>query len=442
VAGCGQRVRIANGCEFLWEFGRSAGTSRGRRRKFKQGFASNFQRTLSMAARPLDSNSTKNTGPTFWSVMKIESITLREVQMRLKAPFETSFGVSHQRRIILVEVVADGVSGWGEVTASETPGYNSETTETAWHVISDFVAPSLIGRTISSASDCPALLATIRGHEMAKSGVENALWDAESRLKGVSLSKLLGGTLEEIASGVSLGIRESSHALVRRVEEELRSGYQRIKLKIKPDKDIDYVAAVRKEFPEILLSVDANSAYRLEDAAHLRQLDEFKLLMMEQPLNWDDIYAHSKLQAQIQTAICLDECINNARHALTAIELKACQIINIKLGRVGGHSEARRVEQVCRTHSIPVWCGGMLETGIGRAHNIAMSTLAGFTLPGDVSASQRYWNEDIIEPEVEVTSNGTIHVPKTPGIGYAVRRDRIQELTVRTNNWSHQRTAA
>jgi O-succinylbenzoate synthase len=374
--------------------------------------------------------------------MKIESITLREVQMRLKAPFETSFGVSLHRRIILVEVIADGLSGWGEVTASETPGYNSETTDTAWHVISDFVAPALIGKTITGASDCPELLAAIRGHEMAKSGVENALWDAEANLKGIPLSKLLGGTLEEIASGVSLGIRENPQSLVRRVEEELRSGYQRIKLKIKPGKDIEYVAAVRKEFPNILLSVDANSAYRLEDAAHLRQLDQYNLLMMEQPLNWDDIYAHSKLQAQIKTAICLDECINNARHALTAIELKACRIINVKLGRVGGHTEARRVEEVCRTHSIPVWCGGMLETGIGRAHNIAMSTLAGFTLPGDVSASKRYWSEDIIEPEVGVTSKGTIHVPKTPGIGFTVRRDRIEQLTVRTNNWSSQLTAA
>ncbi len=374
--------------------------------------------------------------------MKIESITLREVQMRLKAPFETSFGVSHQRRIILVEAIADGVSGWGEVTASETPGYNSETTDTAWHVLSDFVVPALIGKNISAASDCPALLASIRGHEMAKSGVENALWDAEAQLKGVPLAKLLGGTLDEIASGVSLGIRENPQALVGRVEEELRSGYQRIKLKIKPGKDIEYVEAVRKEFPKILLSVDANSAYRLEDVAHLRKLDESKLLMMEQPLHWDDIYAHSKLQSQIQTAICLDECINNARHALTAIELKACRIINIKLGRVGGHTEARRVEQTCRTHAIPVWCGGMLETGIGRAHNIAMSTLAGFTLPGDVSASKRYWAEDIIEPEVEVTSNGTIRVPKTPGIGFTVRRDRIEQLTVRSNTWNSQRTAA
>lgn len=374
--------------------------------------------------------------------MKIESITLREIQMRLKAPFETSFGVSHQRRILLVELMADGMSGWGEVTASETPGYNSETTDTAWHVISDFVAPAMIGKSVASASETPALLSSIRGHEMAKSGVENALWDAEAKLKKVPLSKLLGGTLSEIASGVSLGIRENPQSLVRRVEEELRSGYQRIKLKIKPGKDLDYVAAVRKEFPNILLSVDANSAYRLEDAQHLARLDAYQLLMMEQPLNWDDIYAHSKLQAQIKTAICLDECINNARHALTAIELKACRIINIKLGRVGGHTEAQRVEETCRTHGIPVWCGGMLETGIGRAHNIAMSTLPGFSLPGDVSASKRYWAEDIIEPEVEVTSKGTIHVPTAPGIGYTVKRDRINQLTVRTNTWQAQLSAA
>src|SRR5271165_479245 len=332
-ANSGLPIQRSNGLPSLLEFAPSAATILSPLRESNPPFASNSRPISPMATPPSDLNSTKHREPTFWSLMKIESITLREVQMRLKAPFETSFGVSHHRRIILVEVIADGVSGWGEVTASETPGYNSETTDTAWHVISDFVAPSLIGKTISAASECPALLASIRGHEMAKSGVENALWDAEAHIKGVSLSKLLGGTLDEIASGVSLGIRESPQALVRRVDEELRSGYQRIKLKIKPGKDIDYVAAVRKEFPDILLSVDANSAYRLEDAAHLRELDKFNLLMMEQPLNWDDIYAHSKLQSQIQTAICLDECINNARHALTAIELKACRIINIKLGR-------------------------------------------------------------------------------------------------------------
>jgi O-succinylbenzoate synthase len=249
------------------------------------------------------------------------------------------------------------------------------------------------------------------------------------------LAKLLGGTLNEIASGVSLGIRENPQALVRKVEEELRSGYQRIKLKIKPGKDLDFVAAVRKEFPHICLSVDANSAYELKDANHLKELDEFNLLMIEQPLQWDDIHSHAKLQARLHTAICLDECIHNATHALTAIELGACRIINIKLGRVGGHSSARQVHDVCYEHSLPVWCGGMLESGVGRAHNIAMSTLPNFTLPGDVSASQRYWSEDIIEPEVEVSSSGTITVPNRPGLGYVVKRDLVDRLTVRTKNW-------
>ena len=371
--------------------------------------------------------------------MKIESITLREIRMRLKSPFETSFGTVQDRRIVLVEVLADGVSGWGEVTAGETPAYNAETTDTAWHVLTDFLAPSLVGKSISNASEFPALVSQIRGHEMAKSGVENALWDAEAQLKGVPLYKHLGGTIEEIACGVSLGIRENPEALVGRVEEELRSGYQRIKLKIKPGKDYEFVAAVRKEFPQIRLSVDANSAYNLDDASHLQSLDEFDLLMMEQPLSWDDIYAHSKLQAQIKTAICLDECIHNTRHALTAIELKACRIINIKLGRVSGHTEARLMQEACRTHGVPVWCGGMLESGIGRAHNIAMSTLPGFSLPGDVSASQRYWSEDIVEPAVEVTARGTIRVPKTPGLGYAVKRDFVEQLTVRRNVFATER---
>jgi len=373
--------------------------------------------------------------------MKIETIALREIRMRLKAPFETSFGTVHDRRILLVEVVAEGVSGWGEVTAGETPGYNAETTDTAWHVLTDFLAPALIGKNISQASDLPALMGHIRGHEMAKSGIENALWDVEAQLGGVPLYKYLGGTSEEIACGVSLGIRETPESLVKRVEEELASGYQRIKLKIKPGKDYKFVAAVRKEFPRIRLSVDANSAYSLEDASHLRSFDEFDLLMMEQPLSWDDIYAHSKLQNQIKTAICLDECIHNTRHALTAIELKACRIINIKLGRVSGHSEARLMQDTCRAHGVPVWCGGMLESGIGRAHNIAMSALPGFSLPGDVSASRRYWTEDIIEPAVEVTSRGTILVPKTPGLGYAVKRDFVEKITVRRSVWSNARVA-
>jgi o-succinylbenzoate synthase len=348
---------------------------------------------------------------------------------------QTSFGVTQDRRILLVEVVSDDLCGWGEVTTGETPSYNPETTDTAWYVIADFIAPLLIGKTMATATEFPALVEGIRGHEMAKAGVENALWDLEAQQKGMPLWKLVGGNLGEIACGVSLGIRETPQALVKKVEEELASGYQRIKLKIKPGKDLNFVAAVRKTFPKILLSVDANSAYRMQDAAHLKRLDQFNLLMIEQPLNWDDIYIHSKLQAQLETAICLDECINNSRHALAAIELQACRIINVKLGRVGGHSEAHKVHDLCRQHSIPVWCGGMLESGIGRAHNIAMSTLPGFTLPGDVSASRRYWDEDIIEPPVEVSPRGTISVPKNPGLGFAVRHDLIKRLTTREKQW-------
>jgi o-succinylbenzoate synthase len=349
--------------------------------------------------------------------MRIEQITLREIRMRLKAPFETSFGVTQDRRILLVEVMADGVSGWGEITTVESPSYNSETTETAWHIVSDFIAPRLIGQTITRAEEVPYRLAGIRGHYMAKAGVENAISDIESQQEGMPLWKLLGGTRQEIACGVSLGIRETPDALVNKVEEELRSGYQRIKLKIKPGKDLEFVAVVRRRFPRTLLSVDANSAYRREDGDHLKNLDEFDLLMIEQPLEWDDIHSHVRLQQKLRTAICLDECINNERHALGAIESGACRIINIKLGRVGGHTSARKVHDVCLEYQVPVWCGGMLESGIGRAHNIAMSTLPGFTLPGDVSASRRYWAEDIIEPEVEVSARGTIMAPATGGSG-------------------------
>jgi o-succinylbenzoate synthase len=371
--------------------------------------------------------------------MKIETITLRELRMRLKSPFETSFGVTQDRRILLVEVVADCVSGWGEITSLESPLFNSETTDTAWHIVSDYLAPALVGKEVSVSWELPALLSPFRGHEMAKAGVENALWDAEAKQKGVPLHALLGGRRQEIACGVSLGIRETPEQLVGKVEEELRDGYQRIKLKIKPAKDLEFVAAVRKKFPDITLSVDANSAYALSDASHLQKLDAFHLLMIEQPLQWDEIYEHAKLQALLRTSICLDECITSARHAQSAIELGACRIINIKLGRVGGHTSARRIHDICVQHDIPAWCGGMMESGIGRAHNIAMSTLPGFTLPGDVSASRRYWDEDVIEPEVEVSPNGTIRAPQNPGLGFAVKRDLIERLTTRARSWSTKR---
>ena len=368
--------------------------------------------------------------------MKVESITLRELQMRLKHPFETSFGATQTRRILLIEAVADGVTGWGEVTTGEAPFYNSETTDTAWHVLSDFIIPAVVGRTISAASEIPSLLGRIRGHQMAKAGVENALWDIEARQKGLPLWKLLGGERQEIACGVSLGIRENPQSLLDKVAEELASGYQRIKLKIKPGKDLAYVSAVRRQFPNIALSVDANSAYGSNDTEHLRALDDFSLLMIEQPLQWDDIYSHAKLQKSLETAVCLDECISHSGHADAAIELGACRIINLKLGRVGGYAEAKRIHDLCRDRSVPVWCGGMLESGIGRAHNVAVSTLPNFVLPGDVSASKRYWEEDIIDPEVEVTSHGTIQVPVTPGIGPAVKRDFVDHLTRRKAAWN------
>lgn len=325
----------------------------------------------------------------------------------------------------------DSVAGWGESTAGEDPYYSYETVETAWHIIRDFLWPVLKGRELASASEVWDLLAQVRGHNMAKGGLETAIWDAEAKQKNLPLAKLLGGVRDEIPCGVSVGIQPTIDALLAKVEKELAAGYQRIKIKIKPGMDVEPARALRERFPRIRLMVDANSAYRLEDAPLLKKLDAFYLIMIEQPLGWNDIYSHAQLQRQLDTPICLDECIEDIEHARAAIEIGACRIINLKLGRVGGHTAARRIHDLCLAKSIPVWCGGMLESGIGRAHNIAMSTLANFTLPGDVSASRRYWDEDIIEPEVEVTRQGTIRVPSAAGIGYKPRIDRIDSLTRR-----------
>ena len=370
--------------------------------------------------------------------MKIERIELREIHMRLRAPFETSFGAVENRRILLLQAHADGISGWGEGTATETPVYISETIDTTWVVLREFLIPRVLGKHIDGAQDIPALLKPIRGNEMAKAVLENAVWHLESVARNVPLHQLLGGTLKEIPCGVSLGIQSTIDRLLTMVEKEVTSGYQRIKLKIKPGKDLAVVREVRRRFPDIRLSVDANSAYSLSDADHLKQFDEFKLLMMEQPLEWDDIYRHSRLQAQIATPICLDESIHNLQHAQAAVEMGACRVVNVKLGRVGGHAEASGIQSYCSLKGIPVWCGGMIESGIGRVHNIAMSTQAGFVWPGDVSASQRYWEEDIIQPEVEVTPRGTILVPQTTGLGYEIRERRIRELTVRHESYSAQ----
>ncbi|HEY4777376.1 MAG TPA: o-succinylbenzoate synthase [Candidatus Acidoferrales bacterium] len=363
--------------------------------------------------------------------MRLKKITLREIHLPLIAPFQTSFSETSLRRILLVETDVDGVSGWGESTAGEDPFYSYETVETAWHIIRDFLWPILKEKEIASAAEVWDLLARVRGHNMAKGGLEAAIWDAEAKQKNVPLAKLLGGVREEISCGVSIGIQPTIKDLIAKVEKELAAGYQRIKIKIKPGMDVEPARALRERFPRIRLMVDANSAYRLEDAPLLKQLDALYLIMVEQPLGWDDIYSHAQLQRQLDTPICLDECIHDLEHARAAIEIGACRIINIKLGRVGGHTAAKRIHDICQAKSIPVWCGGMLESGIGRAHNIAMSTLPNFTLPGDVSASRRYWAEDIIEPEVEVTRQGTIRVPTAPGIGYAPRMERIESLTHR-----------
>lgn len=363
--------------------------------------------------------------------MKIDRIELREIRLPLVAPFETSFGVTTERRIILVRVFSEGLTGWGECTCNEGPFYNHEGTDMAWIVLRDFAGPYTIGKETGSPEEAAGLTARIRGNRMARAAIETAVWDLEAKREGVPLWKLLGGTQAEIPCGVSLGLQDTDAALLGKIETELKAGYQRIKLKIKPGRDYEMVKVVRREHPGIRLTVDANSAYTLNDVEMLRRLDEFDLMLIEQPLSYDDIIDHAELQAQLETPICLDESILSVDDARKALKLGACRIINIKLGRVSGHTEARKIETYCRERGVPVWCGGMLEAGVGRAHNIAMATQAGFVMPGDVSASKRYWTRDIITPEVEVTPRGTIIRPEAPGIGFEVDEKRVEELTVR-----------
>jgi O-succinylbenzoate synthase len=326
---------------------------------------------------------------------------------------------------------ADGAEGWGECTAGEEPFYSYEWTDTAWATLTEFLAPMVLGKEVAKAAHVFTLMRPVRGHRMAKAAIETACWDLEAKRAGVPLWKHLGGTRPEIACGVSIGIQDTLEMLLEKIRQEVDAGYQRIKIKIKPGWDLKIIERVRKEFPDIRLMGDANSAYKLSDVSLFQQLGRFNLMMLEQPLAHDDIFDHAALQRQINTPVCLDESIRSAEDAAHAIALGSCQIINVKLGRVGGHAEAKRLEQVARDNEIPVWCGGMLEAGIGRAHNIAMSTLAGFTLPGDVSASARYWEEDIIDPPVTVSARGTITPPDSPGIGFAVNLPRIEALTVR-----------
>ncbi|MDE1175452.1 MAG: o-succinylbenzoate synthase [Edaphobacter sp.] len=363
--------------------------------------------------------------------MHIDAIHMREINMPLAHPFETSFGLTTTRRILLVEIEAEGLTAWGECVAGEHPYFSDEMIDTAWIITETELIPRLLEAELDGGGSVPDALKQVRGHRMAKAALESAVWDLESQMEKISLAQLLGGTREVIPCGVSIGIQPTPEKLMEKIETELAAGYQRIKLKCKPGWDTKIFEMVRKRWPEILLSCDANSAYRMKDFDHIASWDQFKLLMAEQPLWFDDFYFHSMLQKRIETAICLDESIRNRRDALAAIDMESCRIINIKVGRVGGFSEAIAVHNVAAERGIPVWCGGMLETGIGRAHNIALSSLSNFKLPGDVSASARYWAQDIIEPEVTVSGKGEIVVPTTIGSGYTVLPERIEALTVR-----------
>ena len=366
------------------------------------------------------------------AIMRIIKIELREIRLPLTHFFETSFGRTTERRIVLVRVIdAGGAEGWGECTAGEGPFYCEEWTESAWSTLKTYLGPMVLGREVESAARIFPLMKAVRGNRMAKAALETACWDLEAKRAGAALWKHLGGVRKEIPCGVSIGIQDTPEALMEKIERELDAGYQRIKIKIKPGWDVNILSKVRARFPEIRLMGDANSAYQLKDAPLFRAMDEFKLMMIEQPLAYDDMLDHAELQRRVQTPICLDESIRTPADAEHAIDLNACRIINVKLGRVGGHTEAQSVERICRERNIPVWCGGMLESGIGRAHNIAMATLEGFTLPGDVSASSRYWAEDVIEPPVNITPRGTIIAPDGPGIGFEIKRERIDRLTVR-----------
>ena len=362
--------------------------------------------------------------------MKIESITLHHLRMPLVAPFETSFGREVERECILISLDADGLTGYGECVATRDPGYNYETTGTAMHILKDFVAPLILEKDVKDAVDFQQRVSGIRGHHLAKAGVEMALWDLLGKRDKKSLREMLGGVRDKVEVGVSVGLQESPEVLVQTVTDYVKSGYARIKIKIKPGRDVGDASAVRKQFPTIRLQVDANSAYSLESAQALKPLDDLNLLLIEQPLFEDDIWDHHKLQKQFKTPICLDESILTPRHARYALEMQACRIINIKAGRVGGLSQALEIHDLCRKQNIPVWCGGMLETGVGRASNLALASMPGFTLPGDISASDRYYQRDITHQRFAINADSTIDVPSGVGLGVTIDEEALASFTL------------
>lgn len=363
--------------------------------------------------------------------MRIGKITLRLIELELVRPFETSFGRESKRRAIIVTMEGDGQLGYGECVAGSGPWYSYETTDTAWHVLEEYMIPGILGKEIKEPGGLLAQLSPIRGHNMAKAALEMTFWDLMAELKQLPLSQLLGGVREEVESGVSIGIQQSIPKLLEQIDGRLKQGYRRVKLKIKPGWDIAIVKSVRERFPDILLSVDANSAYTLDDLPLFKELDRLNLLMIEQPLGYDDLADHAKLQQELSTSICLDESIKSLSDAKAALNLGSCRIINIKPGRVGGLAQAIAIHNECQAKLVPVWCGGMLETGIGRAHNLALASLPGFSLPNDISASDRYYRQDLVEPSFKLNSDGTITVPESSGIGVEVLKDRLEEVTKR-----------
>lgn len=362
--------------------------------------------------------------------MQIKEVIMRHLKMKMKFDFTTSFGTIRDKEFILVEAKDEnGVSGWGESVAFNAPWYNEETVKTNWHILEDFLIPNILHKDVQHPDEISTLFGGIRKNNMAKAALEGAVWDLYAKQSGQSLSVALGGQRKEIEVGISIGLQKDVANLLKLIDKAINDGYKRIKIKIKPGKDVDLVREVRKHFPNVPLMADANSAYSLDDIDRLKALDEYGLMMIEQPLGYDDIVDHATLQREMNTPICLDESILSFEDARKAIELGSCKIINIKIGRVGGLTEAKRIHDLCLEKGIQVWCGGMLEAGVGRAHNVALTTLANFTLPGDTAASSRYWEKDIIVPEVTV-HGGMIIVPDEPGIGYEVDLEAVREFTV------------
>lgn len=362
--------------------------------------------------------------------MKLVEVTLRHLQMEMKSPFSTSFGTFQTKDFILLEARDEqGTVGYGESVAFSSPWYNEETFKTNWHMLEDFLIPMLLGKELQHPDEVSDLFSAIRKNNMAKSTIEGAVWDIYAQQTNQSLAQALGGTKDQIDVGISIGIQDSVEELIEVVRGYVEEGYKRIKVKIKPGWDVNVIRRLREAFPDVAIMADANSAYRLEDVELLKQLDAFDLTMVEQPLASDDIIDHATLQKQLSTPICLDESIHSLEDARKAVELGSTKIINIKIGRVGGLTEAKRIHDYCMEKGIPVWCGGMLEAGIGRAHNVALTTLPNFILPGDTAGSSRYWEKDIITPEVTV-DHGVIHVPQQAGIGYAIDLEAVEQYTV------------